>query len=442
LCSESPLGFRCIEYFATRTGFQSDFSTLRRVKRLAVLVACFLQMAFPVAFAQGAAPPVPVRIGLATDASGVFADLDGIAGVDAIRMAVADFGGQVLGRPIEVLFFDHQNKSDLAAFKAREWFDRQDLGLLIGGTNSGTNLAMSKVSQEKRRLMIAVGGATSALTDEQCSPYLVHWSHSTYALARGTAEAVVRNGGKRWYFLQADYAFGEALRTDATPVIQRNGGSVVGVAKHPLGTADFSSFILQAGASQADVLALANAGDDAIRTVRAAKDFGAIPRMQLAALLMFVTDIHELGLLATKGTFLTDSWFWSRDAQTRAWAERFFKKWKRMPTSLQAANYSATWQYLHAVRAAQTTDTSAVLKELKSRRMKDIYLTDGWIRPDGTLVHDMYLLQVKAPEESRAPWDYYKHVGTLVGEAAWRPLAESRCPLWGPGAYSAPTVFR
>nr|WP_177200748.1 ABC transporter substrate-binding protein [Roseateles sp. YR242] len=374
--------------------------------------------------------PAPVRIGLITDGSGVFADLDGPAGADAVKMAVEDFGGRVLGRPVEVDYFDHQNRAELAAAKAREWFDRSGLGLLIGGTNSAANLAMSQVARDKHRLMISVGGATSALTGEQCSPYLVQWSHNTYALAKGTAEAMVRKGGKRWFFLEADYAFGKALHADATQVLQALGGSVAGTARHPLGAADFSSFILQAASSQADVLALANAGQDAVNAVRSAQEFGVTPRLKLAGLLMFVTDIHALGLPATQGMLLTDSWYWSRDDNSRAWAARFFKRWKRMPTSLQAADYSAAWQYLHAVQTAGTDQADAVLAALRNRRMKDMYVTDGWVRADGTLVHDMYLLKVKAPAESKAPWDYYQPIGTLTGETAWRTQADSHCPLW------------
>ena len=302
-----------------------------------------------------------IKIGIITDMSGLYSDIDGAGGVEAIRMAMADMGGNINGKKVEVLFADHQNKADVAAAKAREWFDTQGVDMLIGGTNSGTGLAMAKVALEKKKLFIAIGAATSALTNEQCSPYTIHWAYDTVALAKGTGNAVVKGGGKTWYFLTADYAFGAALQNDTTKVVQAAGGTVVGSVKHPLSASDFSSFLLQAQGSKAQILGLANAGGDTINSIKAANEFGITKTMKLAGLLIFINDIHSLGLKTTQGMYLTDSWYWNKDAETRAWSRKFFEKVKRMPSSIQAADYSATLQYLNAVKAVGSDDADKVL---------------------------------------------------------------------------------
>jgi branched-chain amino acid transport system substrate-binding protein len=371
-----------------------------------------------------------IRIGIITDMSSVYADLDGQGGVEAIKMAIADAGGSVAGKKVEVLFADHQNKADIAAAKAREWFDTQGLDMLVGGTNSGTALAMAKVAAEKKKPFIVVGAASSALTNEQCTPYTVHWAYDTVALAKGTGNAVVKAGGKSWYFLTADYAFGAALQNDTSTVVKAAGGTVVGSVKVPLNASDFSSFLLQAQSSKAQILGLANAGGDTINSIKAANEFGVTKTMKLAGLLVFINDIHSLGLKTTQGMYLTDSWYWNQNAETRAWARRFFEKMKRMPSSLQAADYSAASQYLAAVKATGSDDADKVLAQMKKTKVNDVFAKGGFIRDDGRMVHDMYLMQVKTPEQSTEPWDYYKVVETFKGEAAWQTKADSKCALW------------
>jgi branched-chain amino acid transport system substrate-binding protein len=371
-----------------------------------------------------------IRIGIITDMSGLYSDIDGQAGVEAIKMAVADMGGAIDGKKVEVVFADHQNKADVAAGKAREWFDTQGVDMLIGGTNSGTSLAMAKVAAEKKKLFISIGAASSALTNEQCNPYTVHWAYDTVALAKGTGNAVVKAGGKSWYFLTADYAFGAQLQNDASTVVKAAGGSVVGSVKHPLSASDFSSFLLQAQSSKAQILGLANAGGDTINAIKAANEFGVTKTMKLAGLLVFINDIHSLGLKTTQGMYLTDSWYWNRDAETRAWSRKFFEKMKRMPSSIQAGDYSATLQYLNAVKATKTDDPDKVLAQMKKTKINDIFAKDGFIRGDNRMVHDMYLMQVKSPEKSEEPWDYYNVVETFKGETAWTTKAESKCALW------------
>ena len=371
-----------------------------------------------------------IRIGIITDMSSVYADLDGQGGVEAIKMAIADAGGSVAGKKVEVLFADHQNKADVAAAKAREWFDTQGLDMLIGGTNSGTALAMSKVAAEKKKPFLVVGAASSALTNDQCTPYTVHYAYDTVALAKGTGNAVVKAGGKSWYFLTADYAFGAALQNDTSTVVKAAGGTIVGSVKVPLNASDFSSFLLQAQSSKAQILGLANAGGDTINSIKAANEFGVTKTMKLAGLLVFINDIHSLGLKTTQGMYLTDSWYWNKDAEARAWSRRFFEKMKRMPSSLQAADYSATLQYLAAVKATGSDDADKVLAQMKKTKINDVFAKGGYIRDDGRMVHDMYLMQVKTPAESTEPWDYYKVVEVFKGEAAWQTKADSKCALW------------
>ncbi|MCG2595318.1 ABC transporter substrate-binding protein [Ramlibacter sp. XY19] len=371
-----------------------------------------------------------IRVGLITDMSSVYADIDGQGGVEAIRMAIADAGGNVAGKKIEVLSADHQNKPDVAATKAREWFDTQGLDVLIGGTNSGTNLAMAKVAAEKKKPFISIGAATSALTNDQCTPYTLHWAYDTTALAKGTGAAVVKQGGKTWYFLTADYAFGHQLQADTTKVVEANGGKVVGSVKAPLSASDFSSFLLQAQGSKAQILGLANAGGDTINSIKAANEFGITKTMKLAGLLVFINDIHSLGLKTTQGMYLTDSWYWNQNKETRDWSRRFFDKMKRMPSSIQAGDYSAITQYLAAVKAVNSDDTDKVLGHMKKAKFNDVFMKNGYVRADGRVIHDMYLMQVKSPDKSTEPWDYYDVKQVFKGEEAWTTKAESKCALW------------
>jgi branched-chain amino acid transport system substrate-binding protein len=383
-----------------------------------------------IAFATGAVQAQEkVKIGFITDMSSLYADVEGKGGATAIQMAIDDFGGKVNGLPIELVTADHQNKADIAASKAREWIDTDNLTMLFGGTNSGTGLAMAKVAQEKKRVFMVNGAGSSALTNEQCSPYTVHYAYDTVALAKGTGGAVVANGGKSWFFLTADYAFGAALESDTAKVVKEKGGTVVGGVKHPLNASDFSSFLLQAQNSKAQILGLANAGGDTINAIKAAKEFGINKSMKMAGLLVFITDIHSLGLKNTEGLLLTTSWDWNLNQETRAFGKKYFDKTKRMPTDIQAADYSATMTYLKAVQAAKSTDADKVMAELKKMPINDFY-AKGVIRPDGRMVHDMYLMQVKSPSESTQPWDYYKVVAKLPGEEVFTTKAESKCALW------------
>ena len=370
-----------------------------------------------------------VKIGFITDMSSLYADVEGRGGVTAIQMAIDDFGGRVNGMPIELLTADHQNKADIAASKAREWIDTAGLTMLFGGVNSGTGLAMAKVAQEKKRVFMVNGAGTSALTNEQCSPYTVHYAYDTVALAKGTGSAIVAQGGKSWFFLTADYAFGSALEGDTSRVVKEKGGSVAGSVRHPLNTPDFSSYLIQAQNSKAEILGLANASGDTINSIKAAREFGITKTMKLAGLLVFITDIHSLGLKNTEGLLLTSSWDWNLDDRTRAFGRKFFEKTKRMPTDIQAADYSATTTYLKAVQAIKSVDADKVMEYIKKTPIDDFY-AKGVVRPDGRFVHDMYLMQVKSPAESTQPWDYYKVVSKLAGDQVFTTKAESRCALW------------
>ncbi|NMM14146.1 MAG: ABC transporter substrate-binding protein [Rhodoferax sp.] len=370
----------------------------------------------------------PVKIGFITDMSSLYADIDGPAGGEMIKWAVQDFGGKVLNRPVEVLTADHQNKADVASSKAREWMDKDNLAMLVGGTSSGTALAMAKVAEEKKRPFIAIGAGSARLTNEACSPYTVHYAYDTVALAKVAGSALVKAGNKKWYFLTADYAFGHSLEADASTVVKANGGTVAGAVRHPLNASDFSSFLLQAQSSKAQILALANAGGDFTNSMKAAREFGINKTMKIAGLLVFINDVHSLGLANTEGLQLADSWYWNQDDASRKFAQRFFAKYKRMPSSLQAADYSATTNYLKAVQTAGTTDADKVMSTLKSMKIDDFY-NKGQIRSDGRMIHDMYLYQVKSAKESTTPWDYYKMIAKVPGEQAFTTVAESKCAL-------------
>ena len=369
-----------------------------------------------------------VVIGYISDLSGLYADLEGKGGQAAMQMAIDDMGGKVLGQPVQILSVDHQNKPDIAASKAREWIDTAGATMIFAGTNSGVALATAKVAQEKKRVFFTNGAATSALTNAQCSPYTVHYAYDTVALAKSTGAAVVDGGGKSWFFLTADYAFGHALEADTTKVVKAKGGTVVGGVKAPLNASDFSSFLLQAQSSKAQILGLANAGGDFTNAMKAAKEFGIGKTMKVAGLLVFINDVHSLGLANTEGLQLADSWYWNQDDASRAFAKRFFEKYKRMPSSIQAADYSAAMTYLKAVKIAGTTDGDKVMETLKKTKVDDFY-NKGSIRADGRMIHDMYLYQVKSPKEATTPWDYYKLVAKVPGEQAFTSVAESKCAL-------------
>ena len=370
-----------------------------------------------------------VVIGDIDDMSGLYADTIGPAGIESIKMAIEDFGGTVLGKPITVLTTDHQNKPDIGASKFREWADQSGLTVVLGGSNTGVSIAMSKVAKEKKVPFIAIGAGGSSLTNADCTAYSVHYNYDTTALANGTASAMVAAGGKSWYFLTADYAFGTQLQAAAIKVAEKNGGKVIGAVRVPLNSSDFSSFLLQAQGSGGDVLGLANAGGDFVNSLKAANEFGITKTMKPAALLAFITDINSIGLKTAAGLTLTTGWYWDLNDKSRAFGKRFFAKVNRMPTMSQAAYYSATLTYLNAVKSAGSTDGDKVMAELHKAKISDMYTADGHIREDGVMVHDMFVMQVKTPEESKAPWDYYKVVKTMPGEEAFGPLSDSTCPL-------------
>ncbi|MEA3159983.1 MAG: branched-chain amino acid transport system substrate-binding protein [Gammaproteobacteria bacterium] len=381
------------------------------------------------ASSQASAAADQVVIGDIDDMSSVYADVIGQGGIEAINMAITDFGGTVLGKKITVLSVDHQNKPDIGASKFREWADQNGLTLVLGGSNTGVSIAMSKVAAAKKVPFIAIGAGGASLTGVDCTPYTVHYAYDTTALGNGTASAIVNQGGKTWFFVTADYAFGTQLQESATKVVLANGGKVLGAVRAPLGTTDYSSFLLQAQASGAQVLGLSNAGTDFSNSLKAANEFGITKTMKPAALLAFLSDIHALTLQTAQGLYLTTSWYWDLNDQTRAFAKRFYAKMNRQPTENQAAYYSATFQYLNAVKAVGSTDSDKVMAQLKKTKINDFFAKDGSIRADGLMVHTMYVMQVKTPAESKYPWDYYKVIKTMTAEQADGSQPDQTCPM-------------
>jgi len=370
-----------------------------------------------------------VKIGVIVDQTGVYSANGGPGAVRAVEMAVKDFGGKVNGKPIELVTADYQNKVDIALTKAREWIDRDQVDMVIESTDSAAAIAMQKLGAEKKKVMIFAGSATTALTNKECSPYGIHYVYDTYALANGTARAVMQQGGDSWYFITADYAFGSSLEKDATAVIKEMGGKVIGTAKHPLSASDFSSFMLQAQASKAKVVGLANAGRDTQNSVRAAAEFGLTKKQKLATLLVFDTDVKGMGLDIAQGLLFTTGYYWDRNDETRAWSKRFYDIHKAMPTMIQAGMYSATMHYLKAIQATGTDDADPVIKKMKATEINDFFAKGGKIRADGRMVHDMYLAEAKKPSESKSDWDIIKVLQTIPGEQAYQPLSASSCPL-------------
>jgi len=406
---------------------------MKRKLLVALVGSALLGMGANLALAQTAKPGAlsgdKVVIGVMNDMSGLYADIGGPGSLFAAQMAVQDFGGKVLGKPIEVLSADHQNKPDVGATKAREWYDTQGVDMIVDVPTSSVALSVGQVAAEKKRVFISTGAATKSLTNEACNPYMVHYAYDTYALANGTGKAIVQTGGKTWFFLTADYAFGKALEADTAAVVKANGGQVLGHVLHPLNASDFSSFMLQAQASKAQIVGLANAGGDTINSVKAANEFGLTKNQSLAGLLLFITDIHSLGLKTAQGMMLTSAWYWDANDETRKFGKRFFEKMKRMPTFDQAAVYSAVTTYLKAVKATGTDDADKVMADLKKTKINDVFVKNGYIRQDGRMIKDMYLMQVKTPAESKYPWDYYKLKATIPGEQAYQPLSLSTCPM-------------
>ncbi|WP_158046990.1 ABC transporter substrate-binding protein [Skermanella pratensis] len=371
-----------------------------------------------------------VRIGVLNDQSGLYADFGGRGSVIAAQMAVEDFGGKVLGKPIEILSADHQNKPDIGSNIARQWFDRENVDAIADLTTSSVALAVQEIGKQTGRVTLTSGAATSRLTGDACSPTGFHWAYDTVALANGTGKAVVQEGGKSWYFLTADYAFGYALEKDVGEVVKAAGGEVLGAVRHPLNTADFSSFLLQAQGSGAQVVGLANAGTDTTTAIKQAAEFGIVQGgQQLAGLLLVLSDVHSLGLETAQGLVLTTGFYWDMDDEARAWSQRYFERMDRMPNMVQAGVYSSVMHYLKAIDAAGTDEGKVVAAKMKELPIKDMFARNGDVREDGRMVHDMYLARVKAPSDSKKPWDYYEIVRTISGTEAYLPLAQSQCPL-------------
>nr|WP_315222700.1 ABC transporter substrate-binding protein [uncultured Duganella sp.] len=371
-----------------------------------------------------------VKIGVLTDLSGLYSDLSGQGSIVAARMAIEDFGKTVLGKPIELVSGDSHNKADVAANKAREWIDQQNVDVLMDLVPTNAALAVMDIAQQKNKLAIVVGSASSVISNEKCTSTSVHWMYDTYSSSVGTGKALLKRGGDSWYFLTADYAFGKSLEKDVSDVVTAGGGKVLGSARHPLNSNDFSSYLVQAQASKAKVMGLANAGGDAVNAVKQAGEFGiAAKGMVVAPLLMFISDVHAIGLKYAQDMYLTEGFYWDYNDGTRAWSRRFFAIQKKMPTMAQAGMYSAVTHYLKAVKAAGTDDTAAVMKKMRELPVNDVVIPKGTLRADGRMVHDMLLLQVKKPAESKSPWDYYKVVDVIPGNEAFRPLAQSGCPL-------------
>jgi len=400
------------------------------MKRLvAVLIVSLVSLPWGVSLGQNKLSDGVVKIGLILDMNSLYADLTGEGSVTAARMAIEDFGGKVLGVPIELVYADHQNKADLAAAKAREWFDTDKVDVIADVAASATALAALEVARQKNRIIMFSGPGATRLTNENCSPVSIHYSYDTYAMAVGTGKGVLKNGGDTWFFVTADYAFGHTLEKDTTDVIKAEGGKVLGSVRHPLNSIDMSSFLLQAQASKAKVIGLANAGGDTINSIKTANEFGITKTQSLAALLAFINDIHALGLNTAKGMLLTESFYWDMNDETRKWARRYFERMKKMPNMIQAGTYSSITHYLRAVQATGTDDTATVMAKMKSTPINDFFVKNGRIREDGRMLREMYVFEVKQPAESKYPWDYYKLKATVPANEAFLPVAKSVCPL-------------
>ena len=371
-----------------------------------------------------------VKIGVLNDQSGLYADFGGRGSVIAAQMAAEDFGGKVLGKPIQILSADHQNKPDVGSNIARQWFDQEGVDAITDLTTSSVALAVQEIGKQNGKVTLTSGAATSRLTGDACSPTGFHWAYDTVALANGTGKAVVEEGLKKWFFLTADYAFGYALEKDVSEVVKASGGEVVGAVRHPLNTSDFSSFLLQAQGSGAQVIGLANAGTDTTTSIKQAAEFGIVAGGQhLAGLLLVLSDIHALGLETAQGLVLTTGFYWDLDDEFRAWSQRYFERMQRMPNMIQAGVYSSVMHYLKAVQAAGTDEGKVVAAKMKELPIKDMFARNGKVREDGRLVHDMYLARVKTPAQTKKPWDYYEIVRTIPGDQAYLPLDRSPCPL-------------
>lgn len=370
-----------------------------------------------------------VRIGVLSDMSGAYADTAGRGSVEAVKMAVEDFGSKVLGKKVEVVFADHQNKADIGATRVRTWFDRENVDALVDLNNTAVSIAVYNLAKERDKLVLNTAAASDVLTNEHCIPTAIHYTYDTYAFASGAVHGLMAQGKKDWYILAVDYAFGKTATNTITKMVEAADGKIVGKTFYPLGANDFSSFILQAQGSKASVVTLVSAGNDTVNAIKSASQFGLMSKQTLVPQIMFISDVHSLGLKLAQGMVFATAFYWDRTPETRAWSERFKARMNAMPSMIHAGAYSAVTQYLRAVEATKSDDALVVAKQLKSMELNDMFAQGGYIREDGRMVHDMYLAQVKTPQESKGPWDYYKILSTIPGDKAFRPLSESTCPL-------------
>jgi branched-chain amino acid transport system substrate-binding protein len=407
-----------------------ETAMMRTTKMISVAAILYAVLAGPAPAQQ---PAAPLKIGVLSDFSSVYSDIGGMGNVEATKMAIEDFGGSIFGKPIELVTADVLNKADLAASIARKWYGDDGVDMIIDLPTSATALAVMELSKQYEKIMIVTDAASSDITGKSCSPYTAHWTYDTYANAHTVGSAIVKNGGDSWFFITADYVFGHSIERDTGDVVRAAGGKVLGSVKHPLNTADFSSFLLQAQASKAKIIGLANGGGDTINAIKQAGEFGIVAGGQnLAAIVMFISDVNSLGLNLAQGLIITEAYYWDLNDNTRAFGKRFFERMKRMPTMNQAATYSATLHYLKAAKAAGTRDTKPVLAKMREMPVRDAFTDNGVLREDGRMVHSMFLFQVKKPEESKGPWDYYKLLAEVPGEQAFRPLKDGGCPLVKP----------
>jgi branched-chain amino acid transport system substrate-binding protein len=402
---------------------------MKRSAAIATCTALLLTCAFA-AQAQEKVSDGVVKIGMIEDMSSIYADITGVGAVTAAKMAVEDFGRKVLGKPIEVVAADHQNKADIASATAREWFDTQHVDALMDVTTSAAALAAIDVAKTKNKIVVLNAPGATRITNEACTPVSIHYTYDNYALAHGTGGAMVKAGYDTWFFITADYAFGHDLERLTAGVVTASGGQVLGSVRVPMNTSDFSSALLQAESSKAKAVGLANAGADTQTSIKQAAEFGIVHGGQkLAGLLVFINDVNTLGLEVAQGMLLTTAFYWDRDGESRAWAQKYFQRMNKMPNMTQAGIYSATTHYLKAVQAAGTDETQAVMEKMRSTPIDDFFVKNGKIRDDGRMVHEMYLYEVKKPAESKGAWDYYKLVATIPADQAFQPLSESKCPL-------------
>lgn len=394
--------------------------------------ALCLWMSAPDARAQSAVSDGIVRVGVIEDMSGVFASITGQGAVTAAAMAIEDFGGKVLGAPVDLLHADHQNKADIGAATARKWFDEDKVDAILDVASSSPALAVLEIAKTKKKILTLSSPGSMRITNEACGPYVAHWTFDSYAVAHGTGNTLVKQGLDSWYFITADYAFGHSLEKDAGHFVTASGGKVLGSIRHPVGTNDFASALLQVQSSKAKVVALANAGGDTMNAIKQASEFGVAQGGQrLAALAGMINDVHGLGLQQAQGLIITEAVYWDMNDETRKWSERFFQRVKAMPNMLQAGVYSSVLHYLKAVQAAGTDETDAVMRKMRELPVNDVFFKNGHIRKDGRMVHDMHLFEVKAPNESKGPWDYYRLIETIPAGEAFQPLSMSKCPLVG-----------